>query len=232
MITITGTDVYGFQHAVKGARNSWNSWEKSDSCFDVTKDGHPILGENDLKLLGNLAKAGGSHAKSRRKIVVYADITAPLYWWKQMDTYKIGTVSDSTSTMHTICAKQFDDSDFSIEHLTTLIDQHVSVSGQWHTVPISYKANFNRLSFVLNKARDIYLDYKEKGNEEMAEQAWWQIIQLLPESYNQLRSMMFNYENLSHMYHDRRHHKLGEWHVFCEWVETLPYSKELIIGEV
>ena len=220
MIQISNVEIFGFKQAVMSARNSWNSWDKSDTAWDVTKNGYPVIGESDISLIGKLSKAGHSHAKPRRKVQVYCDITAPLYWWKQMDTYKIGTNCDSTSTMHTITKKRFDISDFSCEKLGRL-----EYEGKW----VDFDDGLKRDIEELNIARDIFRKALADKREDIAERAWWQIIQRLPSSYNQMRSMEFNYENLSAMYHDRKGHKLGEWHSFCEWISVLPYARELII---
>jgi hypothetical protein len=201
MIKIEKTEVLGLEPAIRGMRNPLNSWDKQDSFFDGEEF---IIGRNDFSLMEKLAKAGSSHSKYRRMIVVYADITAPLYWWKEYDTYKVGTVANSCSTMHKIHAKEFVLDDFSHEHLlnTAILQENI----KW-----------------LNAYRDLYLKSKEKIH-------WWQMIQLLPSSYNQKRTVMLNYEVLANMYHDRKNHKLDEWRKFCEWVEGLPLS-EIIIGE-
>lgn len=167
--------------------------------------GIPAIGPNDLKLLTNLAKAGSDEAKFRRMIVVYLDVTAPMYWWKEADTYKVGTVRNSCSTMHKIHAKEFELSDFSTERL------------------IGGLASLRATIDILNIARGRFLKSKDKSD-------WWQMIQLLPSSYNQRATLMLNYEVLANMYHARKNHKLDEWRDFCKWIETLPYAKELIIG--
>ena len=201
-----------------------NSWDKSDSEFNVScrvcksehyrnkcdnclySDGNILLGNNDLDLMKRLAKSGTDHRKFMRMIVVYVDITAPLYWWKEADTYKVGTVRNSCSTMHKITEREFTLDDFSHEHLL--------------------ESGFNNcLLYViqcLNAWRERYLETKDK-------RFWWQIIQLLPSSYNQRATLMLNYEVLANMYHSRKNHKLDEWHIFCDWIETLPYA-ELITG--
>lgn len=206
MLKIEKTDVLGWEAAVRGMRNPMNSWDKSDSEFQPCAFGNPAkIGENDHKLMVQLAKAGSDHRKYLRMIVVYVDITAPLYWWKEFDTYKVGTVANSCSTMHKIHAKEFTLDDFSREHLLTgsMFQLHRTVD-------------------LLNEAREEYLKTKDKVY-------WWQMIQLLPTSYNQKRTVMLNYEVLVNMYHSRRNHKLDEWHTFCDWIESLPYA-ELIIG--
>ena len=210
-----------------------NSWDKSDSlfvddtvsehdvvCHDINNTVHRIIprdwsaknfdgtwiGPNDLKLLTNLANAGSDEAKFRRMIVVYVDITAPIYWWKEADTYKVGTVRNSCSTMHKIHAKEFTLEDFSYDHIG------------------SAESELRRCIDIINIARRMYLNTKDKAH-------WWSMIQLLPSSYNQRATLMLNYEVLANMYHARKNHKLYEWREFCKWIETLPYAKELIIGE-
>lgn len=211
MIKIEKTEVIGWDHAIRGMRNPMNSWNKSDSELtvmnpnDVEFGYEPnyeyIVGENDLDLMKRLANGGAVHAKYRRMIVVYADITAPLYWWKEFDTYKVGTVANSCSTMHKIHAKEFTIDDFSHEHLD------------------DYNVRLMRgLVDRLNVNRQRFLETKDKV-------FWWQMIQLLPSSYNQKRTVMLNYEVLVNMYHSRKNHKLDEWHTFCEWIESLPYSE-------
>lgn len=194
MVKIENTDVYGFSHAVRGMRNPLNSWDRSDSSGE-------IIGQNDLALMKKLSKAGGDHRKFMRMIVVYADITAPRYWWIEFDTYKVGTVANSCSTMHTVTEKEFTPEDFSCEHLMSGSHLHLRM-----------------VIDVLNDARKLYLETHDKAY-------WWQIIQLLPASYNQRRTVMLNYEVLKNMYHSRKNHKLDEWRTFCEWIETLPYSE-------
>ena len=195
---------------INGTRNPMNSWDKTDSYCE--SEIQFVMGENDFNLLKKLAKAGTSHSKYRRMITVYVDITAPLYWWKEFDTYKVGTVANSCSTMHKIHAKRFTFEDFSTEHLlSTLGETYESMDCLFDTL------------FCLNKYRDKYLETKE-------EKYWWQMIQLLPCSYNQKRTVLLNYEVLANMYRDRKNHKLTEWVDFCKEIETLPYS-ELIIGD-
>ena len=209
MIKIENVDVYGWEAAIRGARNPMNSWDKMDSMWDAdwetdwnTCSYH--VGPNDHKLLSNLTNAGPDHGKFMRMITVSLDITAPLYWWKEFDTYKVGTVANSCSTMHKIHAKQFTFDDFSHDHLGLGL-------GVLGTV-IDY----------LNVYREEFLSTKDK-------KYWWQLIQLLPSSYNQRRTVLLNYQVLKSMYHARKHHKLDEWREFCRWIETLPYS-ELITG--
>ena len=198
---------------IRGMRNPMNSWDKSDSKFyedvDFDPDDYPCgfkLGHNDLDLMKRLIKSGTDHRKFMRMIPVYVDITAPLYWWKEFDTYKVGTVANSCSTMHKIHEKKFTLEDFSCEHL-----QSPMVEILKHTI------------HGLNDARDAYLSSKDKL-------MWWQMIQLLPSSYNQKRSVMLNYEVLANMYKSRKNHKLDEWRDFCKWIEDLPFSY-LITGE-
>ena len=207
MIKIEKTDVCGWESAIRGMRNPMNSWDKSDSCWDGfgDLDGYSI-GSNDLDLMKRLAKGGSVHAKYRRMIVVYVDITAPLYWWKEFDTYKVGTVANSCSTMHKIHDKEFTLDDFSCEHLN--------------------EANLifmNHLIEILNEERTCFIENKDKDD-------WWQMIQLLPSSYNQKRTLMLNYEVLVGMYRDRKNHKLDEWHTFCDWIKSLPYSELITMG--
>lgn len=211
MIKIENTEVMGFEAAIRGMRNPMNSLTKSDSYFDSEDY---ILGDDDLKLASKLAKAGSDHAKFRRMIVVSMDITAPLYFWKEFDTYKVGTVSNSCSTMHKIHDKEFTIEDFSVEQLYAVDNRNV-----YRLVPLDLMSN---IVAVLNDAREVYLRTGLKED-------WWQMIQLLPSSYNQRRTIMLNYEVLANQYHARKGHKLDEWREYCEWVETLPYSKELII---
>lgn len=199
MIRFESVETYGWGAAVRGMRNPKNSWSKSDSVFNII-DGHPHLGSNDKKLMATLREAGTDHRKFLRMIVVSVDITAPLYWWKEYDTYKVGTVANSCSTMHKIAAKPFEIADFSHEHL---------VGKSMAALKIVLDA--------LNHERDYYLATKDKD-------CWWQMIQLLPSSYNQRRTVMLNYEVLANIYKSRRNHKLDEWHVFCDWIEALPYS--------
>ena len=196
---------------IMGTRNPMNSWDKSDSAPDA-------IGEKDLKLLSGLAKAGPDHGKFLRMIPVYIDITAPLYWWKEFDTYKIGTVANSCSTMHKIHDKEFTLDDFSHEHLS----RYVYDTGS-DIAPVFDSERY--LEFIvewLNLARDLYLKTKDK-------KWWWQIIQLLPSSYNQKRTVLLNYQVIKHMYHSRKEHKLDEWRIFCSWCEQLPYFKELCL---
>ena len=229
---------------IMGARNPLNSWSKSDSQFGEAADFDPEdcelgfkLGDSDYSLMTKLAKAGTDHRKFMRMITVYADITAPLYWWKEFDTYKVGTVANSCSTMHKIAEKEFTLEDFSTEHLfgnedmpkwderTDIAKDHalaaVNVNGEWcYFTPEGY---VQMTCNILNRFRDLYLETKDK-------KYWWQMTQLLPSSYNQKRTVMLNYEALANMYKSRKNHKLDEWRDFCKGVEMLPYS-ELITGK-
>lgn len=226
MIQITDTQTYGWEQAIRGMRNPMNSWDKSDSGYhnDPIYDkidprfihDNPIfnVGPNDLDIMHRLCAAGTDHRKFMRMIVVSCDITAPLYWWKEFDTYKVGTVANSCSTMHKIHAKEFTIEDFSHEHLISdCLLEHV----------------INELNIY----RDIYNNYDMQTDEYKSEfskkDIWWQMIQLLPSSYNQKRTVMMNYEVLANIYKSRKNHKLDEWHDFCDWIEKLPYSK-LITG--
>ena len=212
MIKFENTEVIGWEHAVRGMRNPKNSWEKSDSS---TCEHSTIIGPNDLNLMTRLRNAGTDHRKFMRMIVVYVDITAPLYWWKEFDTYKVGTVANSCSTMHKIHDKKFTLEDFSHEHLLWSNDSSPHFESGEILVDIIT---------MLNIHREKFLETKDK-------KYWWQMIQLLPSSYNQKRTIMLNYEVLANMYKSRKNHKLDEWHAFCDWVGNLPYAKELIIGE-
>lgn len=194
---------------IMGMRNPLNSWNRSDSQFWPD---HMQLGDKDRDLMKRLADGGTVHAKYRRMITVYADITAPLYWWKEFDTYKVGTAANSCSTMHKIAAKEFTLEDFSYENLFNEPE-----NGYFG------RNAFSSLIDELNKARNLYLSTKDK-------KYWYQMIQILPSSYNQKRTVMMNYEVLCNIYHSRKDHKLDEWHDFCDWIKTLPYS-ELITGE-
>ena len=198
MIKIENIDVYGFEAAIRGARNPMNSWDRMDSGYN---NGEFEIGENDYKLLKNLTIAGPEHRKWNRMVTVTMDIIAPLYWWKEYDTYKVGTVANSCSTMHKIQEKEFELDDFSHEHL--------GLYPKWLLSEVISKLNENREGF--NKTKD--KDY------------WWNMIQLLPTSYNQKRTVHLNYEVLGTIYHQRRHHKLDEWVEFCNTIKTLPYSE-------
>lgn len=202
MIKLERTAVMNLENAMRGARNPLNSWAKSDSAYD--DKGNYILGENDLALARKLCRAGSDHRKFVRQILVSVDITAPLYWWKEFDTYKVATVANSTSTMHKIHAKPFELADFSTDRLSA------GALGAFCT----YMA-------YMEETRLRYVEGKDK-------QDWYDLIQLLPSSYNQLRTVTMNYETLINIYYARRSHKLDEWHVFCDWILSLPYADDLI----
>jgi len=204
MIRISKVSVYNFENAIRGARNPMNSWDNMDSYYD--NDGQYILGENDLKLAKKLCAAGSDHRKFLRQIIVSADIYAPLYWWKEFDTYKVGTTANSTSTMHKIHSKQFEVDDFSHDQLDD-----------------ACKDVLLNLLDCLENIRKKYLESKDKSE-------WYKMIQLLPSSYNQLRTCTMSYENLCNMYNARKSHKLQEWRKFCDWINTLPYANELILS--
>lgn len=206
MIKIEKTVVCGWEPAIRGMRNPMNSWAKSDSVDRFAMNYE--VGKNDADLMKRLCKGGPVHAKFRRMITVYVDITAPLYWWKEFDTYKVGTVANSCSTMHKIHAKEFTLDDFSSERLSYM-DIGGGV-GSPHQL-------FQDIVRMLNECRELYLQTREKCY-------WWQMIQLLPTSYNQLRTVELNYEVLHNIYHSRLNHKLNEWHSVCEWIESLPHS--------
>lgn len=227
MIEFEHTEVMGWEAAIRGMRNPHNSWDKSDSKYLRQEDGHIIasryeVGPNDHDLMMRLVKAGTDHRKFMRMIVVYVDVTAPLYWWKEFETYKVGTVSNSCSTMHSIHKKSFFVDDFSCEDILDSCDRPlISVIWQEYADWIPYDV-FLTIVGLLNRCREKYLETGEK--------IWWrQIIQLLPSNYNQRRTLMLNYEVLANIYRARRNHKLTEWREFCHWIETLPYS-ELITG--
>nr|DAH91878.1 MAG TPA: hypothetical protein [Caudoviricetes sp.] len=209
---------------IEGMRNPMNSWEKSDSGLETA--GYDVvgfdLGKADLDLMQRLSKAGTDHRKFMRMMPVYVRITAPLYWWKEFDTYKVGTVANSCSTMHKIAEKEFTLEDFSCEHLKNVFDVTIPYTSNITSI-FEYKKILEDNIEILNNARNLYLETKNK-------MFWWQMIQLLPSSYNQTRNVMLNYEVLANIYKSRKDHKLDEWRAFCKWIETLPYS-ELIIGE-
>ena len=231
MIKIEKVETYGWEAAVRGMRNPKNSWEKSDSYMVRGCDAGCgfLLGANDKKLMQTLAGAGTDHGKFMRMITVTLDITAPLYWWKEFDTYKVGTVADSCSTMHKIHAKEFTLDDFSHEHLISEWDANV-FDGLGETI-----ADIDGKLCTMNGTDSLRLTvrllnaYREKFLETKDKTYWWQMIQLLPSSYNQKRTVQLNYQVLKNMYHARKNHKLDEWHDFCNWIESLPYS-ELITG--
>lgn len=204
MIKLERYSVMNMENAVRGARNPMNSWDRADSYYD--ENNNYILGENDLSLAIKLCRAGSDHRKFIRQIIVSVDITAPMYWWKEYDTYKVATVANSTSTMHKIHSKKFELNDFSHDFLS--------------------ENGLRILNLVIDSLEEIRLKFIETKNKN----DWYDIIQLLPSSYNQMRTCTFNYETLVNIYHARAHHKLKEWHTFCDWIETLPYASELIIG--
>ena len=217
MINFEHPEVWGWEHAIRGMRNPMNSWDKSDSRFNYDIEATTVgdeepqyihidatIGYNDLDLMRRLIRAGSSHRKFLRQIFVSVDITAPRYWWIEADTYKVGTTSNSCSTMHKIAAKEFTLDDFSTEHL----------------IPHAL-ATFQATVDALNAYRNDYIQTKDKI-------AWWQLIQLLPQSYNQRRTVTLTYENLLNMVSQRRGHKLDEWHDFCDWALALPYAEELL----
>ena len=241
MIKFENIEVVGWEHAIRGMRNPKNSWQKSDSYTCYATGGchceeenyincvcHGVtLGENDRDLMMRLRNAGTDHRKFMRMITVYLDITAPLYWWKEFDTYKVGSVANSCSTMHKIHAKEFTMDDFSHEYLLEPKDVHVPndscCNPNWEGCGIIAPIDILEETInMLNKARKMFLETKDK-------KYWWQMIQLLPSSYNQKRTVMLNYEVLANIYKSRKDHKLDEWRDFCSWIETLPYS-ELITG--
>lgn len=245
MIKIENVEVMGWEHAIRGMRNPMNSWEKSDSgickggdngigcenCANQEYCTHAFnhswqLGKADHDLMMRLSAGGPTHAKYRRMITVYADITAPLYWWKEFDTYKIGTVANSCSTMHKIAAKEFTLEDFSHEHLGVYIPAEKN-DGEECFQNLWIDGILPRVIDGLNIARNFYI---KEDDPELKKKYWWQMIQLLPSSYNQKRTVMLNYEVLAGIYPMRKNHKLDEWVEFCKWIETLPYS-EIIIGE-
>lgn len=229
MIRLAHTEVFGWDHAIRGCRNALESWNKSDSYWgykrrnaDDLKVDYQLgeafyLGVNNQNLMMRLRNAGTDHRKFMRMIVVYVDILAPLYWWKEFDTYKVGTVANSCSTMHCIHKKEFTVEDFSCEKLLdeAVIDQNGNI--------VSSQASLNLTIDILNAYRKSFIDTKDK-------RYWWQMIQLLPSSYNQRRTVMLNYEVLANIYKSRKDHKLDDWREFCDWIRELPYS-ELITGE-
>lgn len=241
MIKIEETETYGWEAAIRGMRNPKNSWDKSDSAFGrkleipyaqnnpsiwFNKYGDEMyIGDNDLDLMRRLCSAGSDHRKFMRMIVVYCDITAPLYWWKEFDTYKVGTVANSCSTMHKIHDKKFTIDDFSYEHLIEE-EEDFEIGVWWGTDADNRIEPKDLLELTidgLNEYRSAYLETKDK-------KYWWQMIQLLPSSYNQKRTVMMNYEVLTNIYNSRKNHKLDEWHDFCDWIKTLPYS-DFITGK-
>ena len=205
MLTLKNTSVMNFENAIRGARNPMNSWGRMDSHTEP--DGSFVFGPNDLDLAMRLAKAGSDHRKYLRMIFVSVDVTAPLYWWKEYDTYKVATVANSTSTMHKIHSKPFSMDDFSCDHMTDGTKKFMET--------------------VVAELENIRLRFKETKSKE----DWYDMIQLLPSSYNQMRTCTFNYETLINIYRTRKNHKLAEWHTFCDWIETLPYADQLITFE-
>ena len=222
MLKIENTEVMGWEHAIRGMRNPKNSWEKSDSNWryvaPAQRENHILasysddsefwIGPSDADLMNRLRNAGTDHRKFMRMITVYLDITAPLYWWKEYDTYKVATVANSTSTMHKIHSKPFELSDFSCDHMT--------------------EGTLAYFETVIAKLEEIRLRYVNEGKNK---EDWYDLIQLLPSSYNQMRTCTFNYETLINIYYARKDHKLAEWHTFCDWIKTLPYAQEIIIAE-
>ena len=205
MLTLKNTSVMNFENAIRGARNPLNSWGRMESHTEP--DGSFIFGPNDLDLAMRLAKAGSDHRKYLRMVFVSVDVTAPLYWWKEYDTYKVATVANSTSTMHKIHSKPFSMDDFSCDHMTDGTKKFMET--------------------VVAELENIRLRFKETKSKD----DWYDMIQLLPSSYNQMRTCTFNYETLINIYRARKNHKLAEWHTFCDWIETLPYAEQLITFE-
>ena len=253
MININHTETFGWEHAIRGMRNALESWEKSDSepiekllwgKKEIPEDYREVepgyyLGPNDQALMMKLRKAGTDHRKFMRMIVVYADITAPLYWWKEFDTYKVGTVANSCSTMHCIHKKEFTLEDFSCDYLSTSETDRVREDGTVQHNNAPYKA-LELIICQLNNLRNGYNVTNERLKNDLSDAKrkhilaqrkyyWYGMIQLLPTSYNQKRTVMLNYEVLANIYKSRKDHKLDEWHEFCDWIKTLPYS-ELIVG--
>ena len=235
MLKIENVEVMGWKHAIRGMRNPMNSWKKSDSHYEcheydkLSDDNRKVYlvdeyipGPKDLDLMTRLCNAGTDHRKFMRMITVYLDITAPLYWWKEFDTYKVGTVANSCSTMHKIAEKPFNINDISCDEL---MKGNLKYEDGTIIAP-ELKAHYKHMTLILdslNNLRDLYLKTKDK-------RYWRCMIEMLPSSYNQRRTVMLNYEVLANIYKSRRNHKLDEWHIFCDWIETLPYS-ELIIGK-
>ena len=205
MLTLKNTSVMNFENAIRGARNPMNSWGRMDSHTEP--DGSFVFGPNDLDLAMRLAKAGSDHRKYLRMVFVSVDVTAPLYWWKEYDTYKVATVANSTSTMHKIHSKPFSMDDFSCDHMTDGTKKFMET--------------------VVAELENIRLRFKETKSKD----DWYDMIQLLPSSYNQMRTCTINYETLINIYRARKNHKLAEWHTFCDWIETLPYAEQLITFE-
>lgn len=239
MIKLENTAVMNMDNAIRGMRNPLNSWDKSDSelvqchnqdkcgscpgdaepliCETMKKSGFVIVGENDLALMRKLAASGSDHRKFLRQIVVSVDITAPLYWWKEFDTYKVGTVANSCSTMHTIHKRDLTLDDFSHEHLEKFVENEFGETWVYDCVGW-LREIVNRLNFLRKK----YIETKDK-------KYWDMMIQLLPSSYNQKRTVTLNYEVLFNQYHARKNHKLDEWHTYCDWIKSLPYFEEICL---
>ena len=250
MIRLETLNVYGFEETIHGMRNPMNSWDKSDSGFCIGEsercdnceynpgENSPcritdrnsiyVIGPNDLKLMKQLSKAGSDHAKFRRMIVVYANITAPLYWWKEFDTYKVGTVSNSCSTMHKIADKEFTLEDFSCEHLISDGVFEEQVGREYYEDGVEFGLNPVFAKQILNKTINALNMYRSLYLRTNIKKYWWQMIQLLPSSYNQKRTVMMNYEVLHNIYKSRKDHKLDEWHDFCDWIKGLPYAEGII----
>lgn len=206
MIRLERTSVMNLENAMRGARNPMNSWSRMDSAYD--EEGNYVLGPNDLDLAGRLRRAGSDHRKFIRQIFVSVDITAPMYWWKEYDTYKVGTVANSTSTMHKIHSKPFTREDFSTDHMT--------------------EATLEFMDQIIRRLEEIRSRFLAEGRKK---EDWYDMIQLLPSSYEQMRTCSLDYETLTNIYHARKDHKLEEWHTFCRWILDLPYGRELIGGE-
>lgn len=247
MIKVDNVDIVGFKNAIRGMRNPLNSWDKSDSSY-IYEDGYGAsyyedednelvfdydyaIGPADMDLMRRLANAGTDHRKYLRMIVVWMDILAPLYWWKEFDTYKVGTVANSCSTMHKIGSKEFTPDDFSIEHLFTIDDSvakgHVLDSRVFTAINVYGDKCFYSPSNFINMTCQMLNKYRDLFNKTKDKRYWWQMIQLLPSSYNQKRTVMLNYEVLAHMYFSRKDHKLDEWRDFCEMIEQLPYFRAI-----
>ena len=234
MIKIENTEVFGWEAAIRGMRNPKNSWDKSDSYYGMVEDPSPInpndwayiiLGENDLKLMRTLAHAGSDHGKFLRMINVTVDLTAPLYWWKEFDTYKVGTVANSCSTMHKIHAKEFTLDDFSREHL-------YNCNGRKDLIGLfraGKDGSYMDSTCILKMIVDALNIYRAEFLRTKDKRCWWQMIQLLPSSYNQKRTVQLNYAVLLNMYHARKNHKLDEWHDLCAWIEELPYFRDICL---
>lgn len=210
------TEVFNFEGALRGARNPMNSWSRSDSTYDPL-----VIGKNDLDLTQRLVRAGNEHAKFMRQIFVSVDITAPLYWWKEFDTYKVGTVANSTSTMHKLAAAPITKEMFEFDNNDIVVSQGKSICGEWELVFSDY------IDDIVDMCENLRLKYLETKDK-----AYWRaLVQILPNAWLQTRTITMSYANLRNMYFQRRNHKLKEWHLFCDWIATLPYAKELIMLE-